>query len=144
MKNGKEEEAMALVALIVNIMAKVSLLLDSVMPEKISKIALSLGITIDTNTYKNLVINKGIVEDTTITKIDALFPRIEEELIATAEIQKTEAVVEKPRKESLNKEKMLESRPSVAGVRYQQKEEFFVKPKKISTPTKTLTRTVDK
>ncbi len=34
MKEGKTDEAMALVALITNIMARVSLLLDSVMPEK--------------------------------------------------------------------------------------------------------------
>jgi methionyl-tRNA synthetase len=100
MKNNQEEEAMALVALIVNIMAKVSILLDSVMPEKISQIAKSLGISIDTQTYKHLIVNKGIVPDTTITKIDALFPRIEEELIATAEIQKAETVLGKPRKEA--------------------------------------------
>ena len=50
MKEGKEDEAMALVALITNIMARVSLLLDSVMPDKIGKIAASLGITIDNAT----------------------------------------------------------------------------------------------
>lgn len=100
MKNGKEEEAMALVALIVNIMAKVSILLECVMPEKVSQIAQSLGITINNETYKKLMVEKGIVDDTTITKIDALFPRIEEELIVTADVQKAEALVEKPRKES--------------------------------------------
>jgi len=108
MKNGREEEAMALVALIVNIMSKVSIMLDSVMPEKISQIAKSLGITIDNATYKKLIVEKGIVDDTTITKIDALFPRIEEELIATAEVQKAESVVEKPRKEAEKKESTLE------------------------------------
>ena len=108
MKDGREEQAMALVALIVNIMAKVSLLLDSVMPEKIGKIANSLGIEINTQTYKDLIVNKGIVPDVTITKIDALFPRIEEELIATADIQKAETVVEKPRKESTQKETKVE------------------------------------
>ncbi|MDB2405408.1 methionine--tRNA ligase [Arcobacteraceae bacterium] len=108
MKDGREEEAMALVALIVNIMAKVSIMLDSVMPEKISKIAVSLGITIDNATYKDLIVNKGIVPDTTITKIDALFPRIEEVLIATADVQKAESVVEKPRKEAAKQEKKKE------------------------------------
>jgi len=108
MKDGREEEAMALVALIVNIMAKVSIMLDSVMPEKISQIAKSLGISIDNATYKALIVEKGIVPDTTITKIDALFPRIEEELIATAEVQKAEAVVEKPRKEAEKKESTSE------------------------------------
>ena len=41
------------VALITNIMAKVALLLDSVMPEKIKQIAKSLGMNIDTATYNN-------------------------------------------------------------------------------------------
>ena len=99
MKNNKEEEAMALVSLIANIMAKVSLLLDSVMPEKISKISQSLGITINTENYTKLIENKELIGDTTITKIDALFPRIEEELIATADVQKSESAVAKPRKE---------------------------------------------
>lgn len=100
MKNDREEEAMALVALIVNIMSKVSIMLNSVMPEKTTQIAKSLGIIIDNDSYKKLILERGIVQDTTITKIDALFPRIEDVLIATAEIQKAENVVEKPRKEA--------------------------------------------
>ena len=99
MKNNKEEEAMALVALITNIMAKVSILLDSVMPEKVGQIAKSLGIEISTANYNKLILQKELMEDTTITKIDALFPRIEEELLATADIQKTETAVQKPRVE---------------------------------------------
>jgi methionyl-tRNA synthetase len=104
MKDGREEEAMALVALIVNIMSKVSIMLNSVMPEKTTKIAQSLGITIDNNSYKKLILEKAIVDDVIITKIDALFPRIEEVLIATADVQKAETAVEKPRKESEKKE----------------------------------------
>ncbi len=81
MKDGKANEAMALVALITNIMAKVALLLDSVMPEKISLIAQSLGIKIDTTTYNSLIINKNLIPDTVITKVEQLFPRIEEVLL---------------------------------------------------------------
>ncbi|MEA3314570.1 MAG: methionine--tRNA ligase [Campylobacterota bacterium] len=81
MKNNEEDKAMALVSLIVNIMAKVSIMLESVMPEKIQKISESLGITINTDLYKELIINNGILKDITITKVDALFPRIEEELL---------------------------------------------------------------
>jgi len=77
MKENKVDEAMALVALITNIMAKVALLLDSVMPQKIPRIAFSLGITIDTNTYNKLIINKELIEETKITKVEQLFPRIE-------------------------------------------------------------------
>jgi methionyl-tRNA synthetase len=93
MKDGKVDEAMALVALITNIMAKVALLLDSVMPEKIGKIANSLGMKIDTATYNSLIKNKNLLEDTIITKVDQLFPRIEEVLLeqpASSDITKTE------------------------------------------------------
>ncbi len=93
MKDGKVDEAMALVALITNIMAKVALLLDSVMPEKIGKIANSLGMKIDTATYNSLIKNKNLLEDTVITKVDQLFPRIEEVLLeqpASSDITKTE------------------------------------------------------
>lgn len=108
MKDGREEEAMALVALITNIMAKVSILLESVMPEKISQIAKSIGFTVDNNSYNSILKNKELLKDTVITKIDALFPRIEEELIATADVQKAETVVEKPRKESIKKDSTME------------------------------------
>ena len=104
MKNGKDEEAMALVALIVNIMAKVSVLLDSVMPHKIKDISSCIGITIDNAAYENLIVNKGLIGKTTITKIDALFPRVEEPLLASADVQKVEKKVEKPRVESKKQE----------------------------------------
>ena len=96
MKDGKADEAMALVALITNIMAKVALLLDSVMPEKISLIAQSLGIKIDTETYNSLIKNKNLVPDTVITKVDQLFPRIEEVLLeqpASSDISKSECEI---------------------------------------------------
>lgn len=95
MKEGREEEAMALVALITNIMAKVACLIQCVLPEKISKIASSLGITINTELYNKILKEKQLLDDTRITKIDALFPRIEEELIATADVAKAESTVEK-------------------------------------------------
>ena len=96
MKDGKADEAMALVALITNIMAKVALLLDSVMPEKISLIAQSLGIKIDTATYNSLIKNKNLIPDTVITKVDQLFPRIEDILLeqpASSDITKSECEI---------------------------------------------------
>jgi methionyl-tRNA synthetase len=96
MKDGKTDEAMALVALITNIMAKVALLLDSVMPEKIGLIAQSLGIKIDTATYNSLIKNKNLVPDTVITKVDQLFPRIEDVLLeqpASSDMTKSECEV---------------------------------------------------
>ncbi len=103
MKEGREEEAMALVALITNIMAKVSVMLESVMPEKIAKISESLGVTVNTELYTNIIVEKGLIGDTTITKVEQLFPRIEEPLLATAEIQKVEEKVQKPRAEIADK-----------------------------------------
>ena len=107
MKEGKTDEAMALVALITNIMAKVALLLDSVMPEKISKIAESLGMKIDTQTYNSLIKNKNLLEDTIITKVDQLFPRIEEVLLeqpSSSDISKNES----EKKKSENDEVLVE------------------------------------
>ena len=105
MKNGKEEEAMALVALIVNIMAKVSVLLDSVMPHKIKEISDCLGIVIDNAAYKNLIVNKGLISDTTITKVDALFPRVEEPLLDTPDVHK-------PKEQEIKEEKPKDKKVS--------------------------------
>ena len=84
MKNGQTNEAMALVALITNILAKVSILLHSVMPEKIKTICECLGLQINTQTYNDLIKNNKLMDDTTITKVDALFPRVEAPLLKSA------------------------------------------------------------
>ena len=106
MKEEKVDEAMALVALITNIMARVALLLDSVMPEKISKIAQSIGLEINSDSFTKIVVNKELLADVTITKVEQLFPRIEEILLEQAapavvstqsvkkEVEKTEEVLE--------------------------------------------------
>jgi len=106
MKEGKVEEAMALVALITNIMARIALLLDSVMPEKISKIAQSIGLEINSDNFIKIVLNKELLPDVVITKVEQLFPRIEEILLEQAspavvttqpakkEVEKTEEIVE--------------------------------------------------
>jgi len=106
MKEGKTDEAMALVALITNIMARVALLLDSVMPEKISKIAQSIGLKIDCENFTKIVVIKELLPDVVITKIEQLFPRIEDILLEQAapadvatqtskkEVKKEEEVVE--------------------------------------------------
>lgn len=104
MKEGKTEEAMALVALIANIMAKVSILLNSVMPEKTGQIASSLGIEINTQTYNSLIKNKELIGSTTITKVEQLFPRIEDVLLATANEQIQEKQIEIKNEEKIEKE----------------------------------------
>lgn len=105
MKEGKADEAMALVSLITNIMAKVALLLDSVMPEKISKIAQCIGLEINTQNYTKIIGNKELLEDVTITKIEQLFPRIEELLLEQA---KPTDVATQPAKKEEKEEKVEE------------------------------------
>ncbi len=85
-KDGKNDEAMALVALISNIMAKAALLLDCVMPHKIKDIATCLGVEISTSNFNKLIANKELLDDIKITKIDALFPRIEDVKLAQPDV----------------------------------------------------------
>ncbi|MDY0180746.1 methionine--tRNA ligase [Aliarcobacter skirrowii] len=85
-KDGKNDEAMALVALISNIMAKAALLLDCVMPHKIKDIATCLGVEISTSNFNKLILNKDLLDDIKITKIDALFPRIEDVKLAQPDV----------------------------------------------------------
>lgn len=106
MKEGKEDEAMALVALITNIVAKVALLLDSVMPQKIAQIAACLGLTINTESYTKLIVNKNLMDTTTITKVDQLFPRIEDILIEQApvvDVSKNQTEIEAKEKKETQK-----------------------------------------
>ena len=98
MKDGKADEAMALVALITNIMAKVALLLDSVMPEKIAKISECLGIQINTENFNKLLKDRELITTTTITKVDQLFPRIEEILLEQPANEKEQDKKEEPKK----------------------------------------------
>lgn len=110
MKDGKTSEAMALVALITNIMAKVALLLDSVMPEKIKIIAQSLGMNIDTETFNKLIKNKELLKDTVITKVEQLFPRIEEVLLAqpaSSDETKTECEVKTQKEEKIEDDNLI-------------------------------------
>ncbi len=109
-KEGKTDEAMALVALITNILAKVAILLDCVMPEKISKIAISLGIEINTKTYNKLIVNKELIRTTTITKIKQLFPRIEKILLEQAklaDVSKSVAQEKASKKEEIEEDDSL-------------------------------------
>ncbi len=85
MKNGKEEEAMALNGLIAAILAKVSVMLYPVMPEVCTKISEALSFKINHTTWQKLIKEKKLLDSFTIEKIPPLFPRIEEPLIEQAE-----------------------------------------------------------
>ena len=85
MKEGKEAEAMALNGLIANILAKVSIMLYPVMPEVCTKISKALNFTIDNKSFNSMIHSTDLLERFKLDKIDPLFPRIEEPLLAQAE-----------------------------------------------------------
>ena len=85
MKNGKEEEAMALNGLIAAILAKVSIMLYPVMPEVCTKISKVLHFTIDNNSWENMIKNTTLLDLFTLEKIEPLFPRIEEPILEQPE-----------------------------------------------------------
>jgi methionyl-tRNA synthetase len=104
MKEQRVDEAMALVALVTNIVARVSILIECVMPQKVAIIAQSLGVSIDTALYNKIILSKELLDDTVITKVDAIFPRIEEKLI---EEKKVETPAPTPKKEQKKEEENI-------------------------------------
>lgn len=107
MKEGKEDEAFALVALVSNILARVSVLLHPIMPKTTTTIAHAMGFTIDTAHYEKLLTQKAMLETFTIEKVPPLFPRIEEELMAQPEAPAPIPVVVKSKKESKKEESII-------------------------------------
>ena len=83
MKEQKIDEAMALVALVANLLAKVTIVLSPVMPKTCEKISNSLGFKISHDNYKYFIEDKKLLETFSIKKTPPLFPKIEEELIKT-------------------------------------------------------------
>ena len=93
MKENSEEsinKAMGLLGLICNILAKVAVMLNAIMPDKTTDIASALGFEINKDSYELLQVNKQLITEFNITKADALFPRIEELLMAQAPINEQE------------------------------------------------------
>jgi len=80
-KEGKEEEAMALVALVANILAKVSLMLSPVMPKTCGIISDALGFENNTENFKHLFEEEGLLKEFEVKKVPPLFPKIEKELL---------------------------------------------------------------
>ena len=101
MKEGKEDEAMALNGLIAAILAKVSLMLYPVMPAVCTKISKALHFEIDTTTFETLAKGTGLLTPFTLEKIDPLFPRIEEPLLT--QIEPVDDVKQETKKEKETK-----------------------------------------
>ena len=103
MKEEREDEAMALVALIANLLVKVTILLHPVMPKNTQKIAGVFGIDIDTKSYEKYIYNFELIQSTKLTKIPPLFPKIEKMLMPSPE-PTTNKEVKTEKKEKTKKE----------------------------------------
>ncbi len=126
MKEGREEEAMALNGLIAVILAKVSIMLYPVMPQITTKIATALGFEISHTSWNELIKGDALLENFVIEKIPPLFPRIEEPLLAHVEITKEEVKV----KQEIKKEKESNKDEGIALIGIDQ---FFETSLKIGT-----------
>ncbi len=123
MKDGKEDEAMALVALIANILARVSIMLYSVMPSITKKIATSLDFNIDNDSWQRFIKGNELLDTFVISKIPPLFPRIEEPLLASAE-----PIVAPQKPKEIKKEEKKEEGIALISI-----DQFFLTSLKIGT-----------
>ncbi len=134
-KEGRNDEALATVALVANLLAKASVMLHSIMPNTTSTIADALGLKSIPTSYKHLILNKALLKTFTIKKIPPLFPRVEEPLMQEApkammdEAPKAEP---KPKMED-KKESTVPKRglsPSISFSKHRSKSEPFWMPKR--------------
>jgi methionyl-tRNA synthetase len=107
MKEGKEDETMAVVALVSNILARVTLLLHPVMPKTTAKIAEAMHFEISTASFETLLVTKKMLDTFSIEKIPPLFPRVEEELLAQSEAPAPVVVESKSKKEPKKEESII-------------------------------------
>ncbi len=115
MKEGKEDEAMALVALVANLLAKVSMMLSAVMPKTCTSIADALGFEITPESFISIINDKNLLPTFTIKKLPALFPRIEHEALETPE-PKVEAKKEKKTEGVITIDQFFETKIKIATI----------------------------
>ncbi len=96
MKEGKEDEAMALVALVANILAKVALMLHPVMPKTTQTIAQALGFRINPESFAKYIDQSQLLENFHIQKVPPLFPKIEEPVMVEKKEPPKKAKKEEP------------------------------------------------
>ena len=84
MKNNQKDEALATVALVANILARAAIMLHPIMPKTTNTVADALGFEIDTQSYKEFVLDKKLLKLFNIKKVPPLFPRVEEPLMTEA------------------------------------------------------------
>lgn len=78
MKENKIDDTQGLLGLIANILAKGCLFLYPIMPTTARKIASSLKMNIVPASFEDLILNKKLLQDFVIEKIDPLFPKVED------------------------------------------------------------------
>jgi len=92
MKNDESKKAMALIGLIANLLAFVSIKLHPVMPKTTQKIAKALNFEINYNAFKKYIEDKNLLDDFVIEKIPPLFPKIEKPLMKKVEEKPTNLI----------------------------------------------------
>ena len=73
MKEDKKDEALATVALIANILAKASVMLNCIMPNTTKTISEALGFEINTEAYTSLILDKKLLQPFVIYKYRLFF-----------------------------------------------------------------------
>jgi len=94
-----EDQALATVALVANLLARASIVLYPVMPQITQTIAKALGFEVTPASYDAYIREKKMLETFTIEKTGPLFPRVEDPLLPEAPAALTEEVKEKVKKE---------------------------------------------
>ncbi|EDO9794338.1 methionine--tRNA ligase [Campylobacter fetus] len=84
-KEGKTDEANALVALVANLLAKVAVLLSPAMPKSSDKIAKTLGFEINTKTYNDIILKNELL-NLKSSSTEPLFTKVESELMAVPDM----------------------------------------------------------
>ncbi|NOX16471.1 MAG: methionine--tRNA ligase [Epsilonproteobacteria bacterium] len=83
MKNGENDFAFATVAMVANILARVSILLHPVMPKTTTKIAKAFNFEISNKSYIDYIKSENLLKDFVIEKVPPLFQKIEAELLTS-------------------------------------------------------------
>ncbi len=111
MKEDKKDEALATVALIANVLAKASIVLHPVMPNTTATIADALGFSIDPESYRDMILDKALLQPFVIKQVPPLFPRVEEPLMTEAPktLEQKEEPKPEPKKMEAKKETTVES-----------------------------------
>jgi methionyl-tRNA synthetase len=116
MKEGKEDEAMALVALVANLLARVSIVLSPVMPKTCESIADALGFVINQENYTTYIREKKLLNTFMIKKLPPLFPRIEEEVLETPEPKAVEKKKDKKTEGIITIDQFFETKIKIATI----------------------------